>query len=134
MIPKFIESLRELDSEDDVLKACVLCNKKIDSYLEKNDPESTVWQLPLFLSTFKHTLILNNTFHSGQNHEEAIAATKPDVEQQKTASNPASKTSCTEAVKSGANSPVYESSSSGSNVLRHYNHHVRYNIMLNSYS
>lgn len=62
LMPKFIESLKELDAKDDVLKACVRCNEKIRSYLDQNDPENTVWQLPIFQSTFKHSLLLNKTF------------------------------------------------------------------------
>lgn len=117
MIPKFIESLKELHPKDDVHKACELCNKKIGSYIEQHDPGNTFGQQPVIQCTFKQSLVLSKSFPPAENlgkanHAHRAPDTEPDLKRRSAVSDPTSETSHEEAVEPGTSSSVAESSSS----------------------
>lgn len=62
MIPRLIESLRELGPADDILQVFLLANKRIRAELKQLDPGSVLRQLPKFEVTLEKKLCIGNEF------------------------------------------------------------------------
>lgn len=62
MIPRFIETLRELNHNDDIHKACVITNKKVKEELRILDPDGITRQLPKMESTLTKFLCISKKF------------------------------------------------------------------------